>query len=317
MNKQMHKMKRLSIITILFIFYSCSGKHSFAQNTIAKKHLEAPEVTKVSVRANFIDIYTNRGEKVVFDGIITGSGDEGDYEFQTSIEGNILYIELKNNRKSRWGNYRINKAKIDLKLPKNVELSIGNTSGDVYISNLAASKSIIKTTSGDVYLKNIFCNLSLSSTSGDIEVDGLTGDSRITSTSGDQEFKNIKGDFSFRATSGDLSISESEGNLNLKRTSGDVKIYKGKGSINSISTSGNIYSKGFKANKNCSFKATSGDISVYFTNDVAKMDFNLSATSGDLEVGSNSAEGNWKIQKGSQITINGTTTSGDQTYRNH
>ena len=61
------------------------------------------------------------------------------------------------------------------------------------------------------------------------------------------------------------------------------------------------------------FDATSGNIEIDFTNDLEDLSFDLTATSGDLEVGRREAEKRLKIERGG-YTVRGVTSSGDQEY---
>lgn len=284
-----------------------------SQNTLAKAELEAENVDEVRIEGSFVDVYVNKGDKVYFKGIITGSGDEGDYRFETDIVGKTLVIRVDRQRDKSWRNYRINESRIDLTIIDGVKLDIDNSSGDVNVANLRASSSKIEASSGDITLRSIVANLEVETSSGDIDIDGLTGDSEIESTSGDQDIFNTKGNIETRASSGDITISGFNGKIKVQATSGDVEIRKGVGAIRARTSSGNIDGYAIELNDNCYFDATSGDIEIDFVNDLDDLSFDLTATSGDLEVGNRSGEKRLVIERGG-IKITGTTSSGNQEY---
>ena len=101
-------MKKL-LIALAFIF-SISAN---AQNLLAKAELEAENVDEVRVEGSFVDVYVNTGDKVYFKGKITGSGDEGDYSFETDIVGRTLVIRVDRETNRSWRNYRITESRIE------------------------------------------------------------------------------------------------------------------------------------------------------------------------------------------------------------
>ena len=298
---------------LIFILILGATVPTFAQNTLAKSELEAENVDEVRIEGSFVDVYVNSGDKVYFKGIITGSGDEGDYRFETDIVGKTLVIRVDRQRDRSWKNYRINESRIDLTITDGVKLDIDNSSGDVNVANLRASTSKIEASSGDITLRSIVANLDVETSSGDIDIDGLTGDSEIESTSGDQDIFNTKGNIETRASSGDITISGFNGKIKVQATSGDVEVRKGRGAVKARTSSGNIDGYAIELTDNCYFDATSGDIEIDFSNDLDDLSFDLTATSGDLEVGNRSGEKRLVIERGG-IKITGTTSSGSQEY---
>ncbi|WP_420575219.1 DUF4097 family beta strand repeat-containing protein [Ekhidna sp.] len=301
-------MKKLLIIGLVALSFS-----SYSQNVLAKAELEAENVDEVRLEGSFVDVYVNTGERVYFKGKITGSGDEGDYRFETDIVGKTLVIRVDRKSNRNWRNYRISESRIDLTITDGVKLDIDNSSGDVNVANLRASSSNIEATSGDITLRSIVANLNVETSSGDIDIDGLTGDSEIESTSGDQEIYNSRGNIETRASSGDITISGFNGKIEIQATSGDVDVRKGVGALKIRTSSGEIDGYGIEVNDNCYFDATSGNIEMDFVNDLDDLSFDLTATSGDLEVGNRSGEKRLVIDRGG-IKITGTTSSGDQEY---
>ena len=302
-------MKRL--IYSLTILFSIGTS---AQNIIAEAELKAENVNEVSVEGSFVDVYVTRGDEVYFKGIIKGNGEEGDYRFDTDIVGSTLMIKVTNTRnRYSWKNYRTQDSRIDITIPEGVALDIDNSSGDINVANLRATESTIEASSGDITLKSIICNLEVETSSGDIEISNLIGDSEIESTSGDQDFRNVKGSIESTASSGDITFIDFDGDLEIEATSGDVELKTGKGTLSVRTSSGEIDGDEITLTGDADFDATSGNIEVDFTNDLSDLSFDLSATSGDLEVGRQEAEKRLKIERGG-YTVRGVTSSGDQEY---
>ena len=285
-----------------------------AQNIMAKAELEAENVDEVRVDGAFVDVYIKKGDRVYFSGIIEGNGDEDDYRFDTDIVGSSLVIRVvSSNSTYNWKNRRITKSRIDITLTDGVKIDIDNSSGDINVANLRASESKIEASSGDVTLRSVVSNLEIETSSGDIDIDGLVGDSRIESTSGDQSLYDLKGNIKTQASSGDITVSKFDGSIDLEATSGDIEIRGGEGKLEVRTTSGEIEGRDILLTGDSYFDATSGDIDMDFENDLSELSFDLRATSGDLEVGSRSAEKRLMIDRGG-IKVSGVTSSGDQEY---
>jgi len=302
-------MKGLIFLLIVSISVVAS-----AQDIIAQAELKAENVNEISVQGSFVDIYVTKGDEVYFKGIIKGNGDKGDYRFDTDIVGSALIIKVVNNKnRYNWRNYRINESRIDITIPEGVELEIDNSSGDVNVANLRAAKSKIEASSGDITLRGIICNLEVETSSGDIDIVDLIGDSEVESTSGDQEYRNVKGSIEATSSSGDITFVDFDGDLDVKATSGDVELRTGKGALQVRTTSGEIEGENITLTGNADFDATSGNIEVDFTNDLNELSFDLTASSGDLEVGDREAEKRLKIQREGYL-VRGVTSAGDQEY---
>ena len=298
----------------LFSFFILLSLASFAQNILAQAELEAENVDEVRVEGSFVDVYVNTGDKVFFKGIIRGNGDEDDYRFDTEIVGSTLVIKVVYTKnRYNWKSYKMQESRMDITITDGVRLDIDNSSGDIFVANLRADESDIEATSGDITLKSIVANLNVETSSGDIEIDGLTGDSEIESTSGDQELYGLNGDIETQASSGDITIEKFDGELEIEATSGDVKIRNGAGTLKVRTSSGSIDGNDITLKGDAYFDATSGDVEIDFTNDLDDLSFDLTATSGDIEVGSRSAEKRLRIDRGGYRVI-GVTSSGDQEY---
>jgi lia operon protein LiaG len=291
-----------------------SGVSSSAQTVLASAELEAQNVNEVRIDGSFVDVYVKNGDRNYFKGEINGSGEKGDYRFDTEIVGSTLVIKVVRERSSNsWKGYSIRESRIDLTIKDGVSLDIDNSSGDIYVANLRASKSRIEATSGDIKLRSIVSNLKVETSSGDIDIDGLTGDSDIESTSGDQNLTNVRGNIETQSSSGDIDIINFSGSVDITATSGDVEIRGGIGTIRAQTSSGNIVGRNIELTGNANFKATSGDVEIDFENNINDLSFDLTATSGNLNVGSKSSSKRLMIDRGG-FKVTGVTSSGDQEY---
>ncbi len=286
-----------------------------AQSTLAEYHFEAEGITEVFVDGIFCDVSVETGNKLKFDGLITGSGKEGDYQITSIQNGSTVIFKVEKNTNISRAWEMVNKSRLDLVVPAYVNLNIENSSGDINVKGVKGEDHSIKTTSGDVFLENMEGSLSGRSTSGDIQIYHFDGDIHMSSTSGDQFYQDIDGDIETESTSGEIKIDGLKGDLIAQATSGDIQLDEFKGQFHIQTTSGGIEGRSIYMLGDSKARATSGDIELIFVNDLEDIGFDLDASSGDLEVGNFSSEDRLVIQRG-EIVYQGYTTSGDQFYGN-
>lgn len=320
-------MKHFIILAgiILMPFYGQS------QTTYAKADADYDGIKRIEVEGRFCDVKILGSENsgVNFKGIIQGKVRGGkDLEIKHRQDGSVLKVWIEAPR-SIMGRFE---ARLSFKVPYDMDIDITNSSGDIYIEEIAAEKMKLKTSSGDIDLKNIETQLTTTSTSGDLEINYLKDAISAASTSGAQTYSHIRASVSTRATSGDLSFLDIQGDLSSRTTSGDLEFEDINGRISNVSTSGNltvdkaktvldlqttsgdISGDGIELLGDSKFKSTSGNVSMNFENDIDNMSFDLRASSGDLRAGSRSAERKLYSRHG-DLWVYGHSSSGDQNYR--
>jgi DUF4097 and DUF4098 domain-containing protein YvlB len=198
---------------------------------------------------------------------------------------------------------------LEIKVPKNIELELSSSSGDILVQDFrvidksinvksnsgdieikqTTSKSIeIITISGDVSLKEIEGNIHARTTSGSLELEGnLYLDSRITTISGD-----IRGEV---CVDDSLEVSSSSGNIEIKQ-------HKNKNCqlLDLITNSGHINYKGIVQN---TLRARSNSGSIKGASIVTNTAIlEITTTSGDI---------NWTVDEDSSLTFRCESKSGD------
>lgn len=302
-------MKNLFTLITLVIL---SGQ-VLAQTTIASAELEAQNVTEVRIEGSFCDVYVERGNRNYLKAVIKGKGEVGDYRFDTEISGSTLLIKVVRREKRSWKGYNLTESKIDLTIKEGVRLDIDNSSGDIFVADLTTEESKIEANSGDITLKRIKADLEVETSSGDVSINEMIGSLDLQSTSGDQRLYNVDGNIDSRASSGDITVADFIGNLELEATSGDIDVRGGVGRLDLRTTSGGIEGNDIDLNGNAYFKASSGSIEIDFINEIRELSFDLTASSGNLDVGNRSGEKKLYIDRGGYMVV-GVTSSGDQEY---
>ncbi|MBV6646369.1 MAG: DUF4097 family beta strand repeat protein [Cyclobacteriaceae bacterium] len=300
-------MKSFFILVLLQISISLSV---FGQKTLADVEFEAENVRSVTIDGSFCDVILKTGDRVYCKGLILGGGDPDDYNIQSDIRGDDLFIQVEKRGRS-WT--RISKASITVTIPDQTRIKVDNSSGDVYLSDVGSNDIDIETSSGEVRVESSDGIMRLESTSGDIDVIKFSGELTLESTSGNQELRDITGSVETTSTSGDILVSRMQGRFEARATSGDISISRMAGGLLVRSTSGDIEGYNVKLSESSEFKASSGDIDMELLNDEEELSYDLVTSSGDLRAAGRSAEKELYIKNGS-IQIRGVTSSGDQRY---
>lgn len=119
-------------------------------------------------------------------------------------------------------------TKLVVNIPKDLELSIVNHTGDISIEGTKANSMKIKNDVGDISMKNAELNsLTVDSNVGDVSIyKSKLNDSNITLDIGDINFENADSrGLSVKTSTGDLSYAGSVSGLNkLETFTGDIKI---------------------------------------------------------------------------------------------
>ncbi|MFC4310613.1 DUF4097 family beta strand repeat-containing protein [Steroidobacter flavus] len=113
---------------------------------------------------------------------------------------------------------------LDLTVPRDAELDVTDSSGDLELSDVGASK--VDDSSGDQLLKNINGNLIINDSSGEIRVVSVVGNVEVEDSSGNIDIEDVRGDVKIKTdSSGDIAIAKVTGNAEIvEDSSGDITI---------------------------------------------------------------------------------------------
>jgi hypothetical protein len=113
---------------------------------------------------------------------------------------------------------------LDITVPRDAELDVTDTSGDLELSDVGTAK--IDDSSGDQLLKNVNGNLIIGDSSGDIRVVNVVGNIEVEDSSGNIDIEDVRGDVTIKNdSSGDIAIVKVTGNAEVVNdSSGDIII---------------------------------------------------------------------------------------------
>jgi len=216
-NKELTTMKRLTILTIIFLLMVFLNLQAG----------EKQEVNKTFKAKETVKIKTVSGDCVVKKGPAGEIRVRVEYTYPadrfTPIfeeEGNTLVLkeefEKGNNRgDSSW----------TVTVPETTDIAFKSASGNFSAAGLKGKMSM-KMASGDAALDDIKGDLDIELASGDTHIEKLNGNIDVSAASGDIKIKDSKGGFKLKCASGDIDASgiAFTGASEIRSVSGSVTV---------------------------------------------------------------------------------------------
>ncbi len=138
-------------------------------------------------------------------------------------EGNRAVLISKVDSSSISSLFKKQEARIDLevRMPKELKLSIDDGSGSIRVSDISADVKI-EDGSGSIKINNIKGNLKIDDGSGSITAKNIDGHVNIEDSSGEIDVETVKGH---------VDVDDSSGSIKIRNISGSVTVDDGSGSI--------------------------------------------------------------------------------------
>ena len=243
---------------------------------------------KLSVDANTnVTIENVRGE-IAINGwsqneiTVKGELDEKTEKFVFEKTDNGILIKVVTPRDIGHGSYSDEDgSNLVINLPQNARVNFDGVSTDIQAKNLLKG-SRIQSVSGSVKVKNLAERINISTVSGDINSKKLSGKISLHSVSGDINDKHSQGRLRIEAVSGNINSISSASTVSAHNVSGEINLNLQKVDeleLDTVSDNGTVR---LILNDNGSIKANSvsGDIALYFQNDV-QASFRLNSSVND------------------------------------
>jgi DUF4097 and DUF4098 domain-containing protein YvlB len=193
--------------------------------------------------------------------------------------------------------HRQSGSELILSYARDVEMrSIGASAPRAVIRAPSAMELDIRTTTGNVSVETVNGPKRLVATTGTITVRSSRGRVSSKSTTGDQRFDYVQGDIEAESTTGSIELTNTEGTLDIE------------------STTGGQNGRELKVTGDSRFQTSTGRIELDFANPTEDFTFDLSSTTGRMDVGDTEVRGTL-VQGSGPIRIVGRTTTGRQVYR--
>ena len=307
--------KIIPAIVVILSFSSCG----IAQTEVVSNVEETFEgIKEIVVKGGALEVTyegVDQATEVFLSGYLESNKRNGQ-EIIYRVNGNRLNVELRQNSSGGWGNMQT-KGFISLTGPEDIELEVTNSSGQMFISNVVSDKINLKISSGNIEVRNLSSDqINVTASSGRMDIEGIRGNLNCKVSSGRSTISKVYGDVSVVASSGSYHISEVEGTVNGSLSSGRISLAE-VGALGNLSvSSGRIEATESSLGKDTRFSGSSGSFMIQTNSNLEDYNYDLSSSSGGLEVGKISTQKALSIDNGSPITISGSISSGKISIQN-
>jgi hypothetical protein len=235
-------------------------------------------------------------------------------------------ISARTDLKTNFGNIKADNI--------SAELVLSSTSGNITATGIHG-KIKSETSFGNQKHVDIVGDLHVRSNSGNVTVTNITGNTDLATSFGHQVISNANGHLKSTSSSGDITVKQHHGNISVKSTfgtqhfesidgdieagasSGDIRVTDQKGQLSLGTSFGSIRGKNITLLRSSDFKASSGNISMTFLNQLEDLSFDLTSSSGNLAIErpevKKKADNELHYGNG-PIRIKGITSFGNQSY---
>lgn len=308
----MYKM----IVGALLAFLALATEGS-AQQIISDIEETFTGIEEVVVHGASLEVsYEGSDRQELFLSAYLESSRKEGHEITYKIEGKRLRVEVMRESASGWGNAKT-KGFISLVGPEDMKLEITNSSGKMFISNVSSEKIDLKASSGKIEARNLSSDqIRLTASSGNMDIENIDGNVECKASSGGGRVCRVSGDVSVVASSGSYEISEVEGKVDGSLSSGNISLDRIGELGNLTVSSGRIKATTAGLGEHTRFSGTSGSFTIQTDDQLGDFNFDLSASSGSLEVGNTKTGKKLNIDNGSSITVSGAISSGKISIQN-
>ncbi len=308
--KNITRTLRLIVLASLFIVSSIQ-----AQDLLSQLDLDEQGIETLEVEGKFLKVTVEGGDRssVSVTGRIYGNKERYTLRHQRTGSTLRVWVEVENKMKS-WNNGNF-KGSIACKVPRKTNLIVKNSSGSLDIDQISASTFRLGTSSGSIKAQNIQANGNYKSSSGSIRVSNVQGNIEALSSSGSQSWTNIDGNIITKASSGTIRFNNLKGDVKSVTSSGGMSVNNLDGTLDLSASSGSIRGEGIQLKGDSRFKTSSGGIRISLKNSLSNLGFDLTASSGSIQVGGERHKKRYYTSQGG-IKISGVSSSGSQSYTN-
>lgn len=234
-------------------------------------------VKKVVIQAGAGDlkVHGEAGDSVKATGRACASSDSllGKITLESRRENDTVYlmVVMGEGMGDMFSFGRYTSLDLDVVVPRNVELDVTDSSGDLELSDVGTAR--VKDSSGDQLLKNINGSLTIDDSSGVIRVISVAGNVQVEDSSDNIDIEDVHGDVTILSdSSGDIAITkvtgsaevvnDSSGDITIRDVKKDVKVDNdSSGDINVSDVGGNL-SVSADSSGNILYERVSGSVRI-------------------------------------------------------
>ncbi len=212
-------------------------------------------------------------------------GDDAD-RVETDQVGNTVNVQYRSHGGSWKGNRNL---KFEFYVPKEFNLDLTTSGGDIGISGDLAGNVELSTSGGDLEINDVNGRVDGKTSGGDITVHNLEKDANLSTAGGDIHVDQAANNLEISTSGGDITVGAVGKNLNASTSGGDISIEKVGGELHATTSSGDMTIG--KIGGSVSISTSGGDITLSsgngrITANTAGGDVDVMSATGSVDISS-------------------------------
>lgn len=208
---------------------------------------------------------------------------------------------------------RPHRGRLVFLVPADIDLSVDTSTGEVYATGLVGDAISVETSTGSILLEEFTAGATVRSTTGSIDIRRCAGTYSVRSTTGSIAITSVEGDLQVSSSTGSQRYEEIVGDIDARSTTGRIELSDTEGRLRLRTSTGRQVGTEVLLTGDSSFDSTTGSIEFDLVNDVDKLEFDLSSTTGSLRVGGDRSQRELFLS-GTGFTVTGSTSTGSQHF---
>ncbi len=215
-NTNIFKFKSIACLLLLFLSIPVMSGEKINQS------LAIDKTTKIKICNDRGSINVHTWDKHVVS--VKGEIDDLADNFIFDIKDDLMLLEVELTAKHAHGKNNGKGSKLDIWIPKDLDLQFNGIATDLSIADLQGEVNI-NSVSGAVSVKSISGNLKVKNISGKTVLNDVSGNIEISTVSGNLDAKVLSSNIKVKAISGNISVfTEQIDEINLFSISGVTKL---------------------------------------------------------------------------------------------
>lgn len=267
---------------------------------------EGIRALEIEARSFAVDITAGTGRYVT----MTVENYPDDHTVLHTVAGTRVRVRVEQDRSLFPLSHR---GRLVFRVPYGTEIDVETLTGSVSIAGVAASGLRVKTSTGGIRLQEIDADVHARSNTGSIEVSRSRGRFDVGTTTGSIACSDLRGLVTASSSTGSHGYESVLGDIDARSTTGRIELTRTGGAVHLRTSTGNQRGVGVTLTGDSSFQASTGSIHMDVTNPLDRLQFDLTSTTGSLEVGRERSQRRLFLS-GTDIVVTGTTSTGSQRF---
>ncbi|MFP4113509.1 MAG: DUF4097 family beta strand repeat-containing protein [Spirochaetota bacterium] len=205
------------------------------------------------------------------------------------------------------------RGRLVFRVPASTELTVDNSTGDVAVTGLSGGVLELETSTGSIALDGLSGDVRANSTTGSIDIRTCDGTLLAESTTGSIRVVGFTGEVDSQSTTGEQRLEEIDGDIRARSTTGTIQLRDTEGRLSIDTSTGVQLGREVTLTGDSSFSASTGSIEIDLTNELDRLEFDLTSTTGSLQVGNDRSQRRLFLG-GTGITVTASTSTGSQRF---